>query len=105
MPHGFNGKIYQPSYLLNSPQSISRPRVPIMIGGGGEQKTLRLVAQYADASNVFGGPVPLPVWSSLDLFALSVAAISFVGLWKFRWKVIPVVLASAAAGLVYKVVL
>jgi F420-dependent oxidoreductase-like protein len=53
---GFNGKIYQPSYLLNSPQSISRPRVPIMIGGGGEQKTLRLVAQYADASNVFGGP-------------------------------------------------
>jgi alkanesulfonate monooxygenase SsuD/methylene tetrahydromethanopterin reductase-like flavin-dependent oxidoreductase (luciferase family) len=30
--------------------------VPIMIGGGGERKTLRLVAQYADASNVFGGP-------------------------------------------------
>jgi F420-dependent oxidoreductase-like protein len=53
---GFNGRIYQPSHLLNSPQSISRPRVPIMIGGGGEQKTLRLVAQYADASNVFGGP-------------------------------------------------
>ncbi len=50
------GKHYQPTRLLNSPQSISRPRVPIMIGGGGEQKTLRLVAQYADASNVFGGP-------------------------------------------------
>jgi len=30
--------------------------VPIMIGGGGEKKTLRLVAQYADATNVFGGP-------------------------------------------------
>ncbi len=44
------------SRLLNSPQSISRPRVPIMIGGGGERKTLRLVAQYADACNVFGGP-------------------------------------------------
>lgn len=42
--------------LLNSPQSISRPRIPIMIGGGGERKTLRLVAQYADACNVFGGP-------------------------------------------------
>ena len=42
--------------LLNVPQSISRPRVPIMIGGGGEKKTLRLVAQYADASNLFGGP-------------------------------------------------
>jgi F420-dependent oxidoreductase-like protein len=50
------GKHYQATRLLNSPQSISRPRVPIMIGGGGEQKTLRLVAQYADASNVFGGP-------------------------------------------------
>jgi F420-dependent oxidoreductase-like protein len=51
-----DGKHYQPTRLLNSPQSISRPRVPIMIGGGGEQKTLRLVAQYGDASNVFGSP-------------------------------------------------
>jgi F420-dependent oxidoreductase-like protein len=42
--------------LLNSPQSISRPHPPVMIGGGGERKTLRLVAQYADACNVFGGP-------------------------------------------------
>ncbi|MBI3752389.1 MAG: LLM class F420-dependent oxidoreductase [Chloroflexi bacterium] len=52
----FDGRHYQASRLMNSPQSISRPRVPIMIGGGGEQKTLKLVAQYADASNVFGGP-------------------------------------------------
>jgi F420-dependent oxidoreductase-like protein len=52
----FRGKHFDAGRLLNSPQSISRPRVPIMIGGGGEQKTLRLVAQYADASNVFGGP-------------------------------------------------
>jgi F420-dependent oxidoreductase-like protein len=52
----FDGTHVHASRLLNSPQSISRPRVPIMIGGGGERKTLRLVAQYADACNVFGGP-------------------------------------------------
>ena len=51
-----DGRHFHPTRLLNSPQSISRPRVPIMIGGGGERKTLRLVAQYADATNVFGGP-------------------------------------------------
>jgi F420-dependent oxidoreductase-like protein len=52
----FDGRQFHASRLMNSPQSISRPRVPIMIGGGGEQRTLRLVAQYGDASNVFGGP-------------------------------------------------
>ena len=52
----FQGRRFQAERLLNSPQSISRPRVPIMVGGGGERKTLRLVAQYADACNVFGSP-------------------------------------------------
>ena len=52
----FAGAQYTASRLLNSPQSISRPRVPIMIGGGGEKKTLRLVAQYGDATNIFGSP-------------------------------------------------
>ena len=52
----FHGRQFQAERLLNSPQSMSRPRVPIMVGGGGEKKTLRLVAQYADACNVFGSP-------------------------------------------------
>ena len=55
----FRGRQFHATRLLNVPQSISRPRVPIMIGGGGERKTLRLVAQYADASNMFGGPAQL----------------------------------------------
>jgi len=52
----FDGRRTHATRLLNSPQSISRPRVPIMVGGGGEQRTLRLVARYADATNVFGTP-------------------------------------------------
>ncbi|HSL75945.1 MAG TPA: LLM class F420-dependent oxidoreductase [Candidatus Limnocylindrales bacterium] len=50
------GRHFRAGRLMNSPQSISRPRPPIMVGGGGEKKTLRLVAQYADACNVFGSP-------------------------------------------------
>ena len=52
----FEGKHYQATRLLNSPQAISKPHPKILIGGGGEQKTLRLVAKYADACNIFGGP-------------------------------------------------
>ncbi len=49
----FAGKYYQLERTLNVPQAIQRPHPPILIGGGGEQKTLRLVAQYADACNLF----------------------------------------------------
>jgi len=52
----FEGHHYQAERLLNSPQVLSRPHPKIIIGGGGEQKTLRLVAKYADACNIFGGP-------------------------------------------------
>ena len=52
----YNGKHYQLAETLCSPAPVSSPRPRIMIGGGGEKKTLRLVAQYADACNFFGGP-------------------------------------------------
>jgi F420-dependent oxidoreductase-like protein len=52
----FHGKHYQLDRLLNHPLPLSRPHPPILIGGGGEKKTLRLVAQYADACNLFPGP-------------------------------------------------
>jgi F420-dependent oxidoreductase-like protein len=50
----FSGRHYQLGRTLNAPQPLRRP--PILIGGGGERKTLRLVARYADACNLFHGP-------------------------------------------------
>jgi F420-dependent oxidoreductase-like protein len=52
----YEGKHYRLAATLNSPQPLSRPHPPIMIGGAGERKTLRLVAKYADATNLFAGP-------------------------------------------------
>ena len=51
----FAGKHYQVNDAVNSPAPLSR--VPVMIGGSGEKKTLRMVAQYADESNLSSGPV------------------------------------------------
>ncbi len=48
----YRGALWQLERTLNSPQSITRPHPYLMIGGGGEKKTLRLVAQYADACNL-----------------------------------------------------
>lgn len=52
----YAGAHYTLDRPLNSPQSLSRPHPYLMIGGSGEKKTLRLVARYADACNIFAGP-------------------------------------------------
>jgi len=62
----FEGKHYQLAETINVPQALQSPRPPILIGGGGEKKTLRLVAQYADACNLFGTS-PEEVGRKLDV--------------------------------------
>jgi F420-dependent oxidoreductase-like protein len=62
----FHGRHYQLAETLCVPAPLHRPRPPIMIGGGGEQKTLRLVARYADACNVFGA-APAEVAHKFDV--------------------------------------
>jgi F420-dependent oxidoreductase-like protein len=54
----FKGRHYELAETICEPRPISRPRPPVMIGGSGERKTLRLVARYADSCNLFeaGGP-------------------------------------------------
>src|SRR6202034_4672761 len=52
----YEGRHYHLGRTLNSPQALSRPHPPILIGGSGERKTLRLVARYADACNIFDTP-------------------------------------------------
>jgi len=52
----YRGKHYQLERTLCSPRPLSRPHPPILVAGSGEKKTLRMVAQYADACNLYGTP-------------------------------------------------
>jgi F420-dependent oxidoreductase-like protein len=51
----FEGKYYQVRGAINQPKGVQKPHIPLLIGGGGEKVMLKLVAQYGDACNVFGG--------------------------------------------------
>jgi len=62
----YHGRHYQLAETLCVPAPISRPHPPILVGGGGERKTLLLAARYADACNVFGSS-PADVAHKLDV--------------------------------------
>ena len=50
----YNGRYYDLGETLNVPQPLQRPHPPILVGGGGEKRTLSIVARYANATNLFG---------------------------------------------------
>jgi F420-dependent oxidoreductase-like protein len=69
----YQGKHYQLTETLCVPAPLRQPHPPILIGGGGEKKTLRLVARYADACNLFGSS-PDDVARKLDVLREHCAA-------------------------------
>ncbi len=62
----FEGRHYQLAETLCSPPPVQRPRPPLLIGGSGERKTLKLVAKYADICNVRGDS-PEEIWRRLQI--------------------------------------
>jgi F420-dependent oxidoreductase-like protein len=63
----YQGQHYDLAEPINSPQPLSQPHPPILVGGMGENKTLRLVAQYADACNFFAAYGPDALRQKLDV--------------------------------------
>jgi F420-dependent oxidoreductase-like protein len=55
-PQNFSGRYYSLKEAVFVPKSVQQPHPPIMIGGGGEKRTLRTLAKYGDVLNVFGTP-------------------------------------------------
>jgi F420-dependent oxidoreductase-like protein len=53
----FEGEYYQVRGAINQPKGVQTPHIPLLIAGGGEKATLKLVAQYGDACHI-GGDVP-----------------------------------------------
>ncbi len=66
-PAPFEGRHYHLAEPISSPQPLTRPHPPILIGGSGEKRTLRLVAQYGDACNLFSGRGAAAVQAKLDV--------------------------------------
>ena len=64
----YEGRHYRLAETICEPRPIQQPRPKILVGGGGEKKTLRLVAQYADACNLFA-PEPAVIGHKLDVLA------------------------------------
>jgi chromate transporter len=66
--------------------------------------TFAVVTMFRSVRTVgfLGGEIPIPVWGEVDAFAVGVAVVAYVGLWRLRWRVAPVIAASAAAGLLVK---
>lgn len=63
----YQGKHYHLAEPMNNPQPLTKPHPPILIGTGGEKKGLRLVAQYADACNLFAFGDLAPIEHKLDV--------------------------------------
>jgi F420-dependent oxidoreductase-like protein len=55
----FEGAYYQVHSAINQPKGVQQPHIPLLIGGAGEKVTLKMVAQYADACNIFGDPATI----------------------------------------------